>query len=185
MIAQANSITIPLGTIRTSKGIYSGLWALQRPNTKHWGSGMLLKRIAAIWGRPSAIFGKQDQVDGLTIDSDESVRPSVVADWAALPFASNSLPSGYWDPPYLGYIGVDDDVHYSRLEHCRREISRVISEHLLILSPLVYPNLKGWKRTAVIAITYGPNKVIRCLQGYEREPMQAALMDLPLFQELT
>ena len=161
---------LPIGTFLTPSGkVYSGLWALPRPLTRHWGSGKLQERLEQIWGKCSVIFGKQDQVYGLSIDIDESTHPTVVADWAALPFADNTFKSGFWDPPYFGHIGRDGDVHYSRLESCRKEICRVLSCRLFILSPLIYPCMLGWKRVAVIAVTFGPNKIIRCLQGFERE----------------
>lgn len=118
---------------------------------------------------PSIIFGKQDQVEGLTVDINPSNNPTVVADWSSLPFRDGMLERGYWDPPYLGYIGADSDVHYKRMDDCYREICRILSRRLFILSPLVYPAPKGWHRIAVIAVTMGPNKVIRCLQGFEKK----------------
>ena len=81
----------------------------------------------------------------------------------------NHFRSGYWDPPDLGFVGRDGDVHYKRLDPCLREICRVLSERLFILSPLVYPCPKEFHRSAVVAITMGPNKVIRCLQAFDRE----------------
>ncbi len=159
---------LPIGTVTTPNGLYSGLWALPRPLTRHWGSGAILKRISQVWGLPSVTFGKQDQVDGIAIDRDEAQCPTVVADWSALPFVGSAFNSGYWDPPYLGKIGKDCDVHYSRLDNCLREITRVCGQRIFILSPLIYPCPRGWKRSAVIAITFGPNKVIRSLQGFVR-----------------
>ena len=164
---------LPIGTLMTPNGLYSGLWALPRPTTKHWGSGLLLSRIEQVWGKCDVIFGKQDNVEGFTVDSDKSVNPSVVASWESMPFHNEQFGQGYWDPPYLGYIGDAGDVHYSRMEKCWHEISRVLSERLLIISPLVYPCLDGWKREAVIAVTMGPNKIIRCLQCFAREAQHA------------
>ena len=152
----------------TPNGLYSGLWALPRPLTSHWGSGELLSRIESIWGKCDIIFGKQDQVDGFTVDIDPAVNPSVVANWEDMPFADGEFSSGYWDPPYLGYIGENGDVHYSRLQKSFDEICRVIKEKIFVFSPLVYPCPDGFKREAVIAITMGPNKIIRCLQCFTR-----------------
>ena len=162
---QMNQIDLPIGTIITPNGLYSGLWALPRPLTSHWGSGDILKRIGRVWGLPSVTFGKQDQVNGMTIDCDLTQSPTVCADWNSLPFVSGAFDSGYWDPPYLGKIGKDGDVHYNRLDGCLREIARVC-RMIFILSPLIYPAPKGFKRNAVIAITFGPNKIIRSLQGF-------------------
>lgn len=159
---------LPIGTVITPNGLYSGLWALPRPLTSHWGSGELLSRIEQVWGKCEVIFGKQDQVYGLTVDLQHKVSPSIVANWEKLPFKSESFASGYWDPPYLGYIGKDGDVHYSRLQPSFFEICRVISERIFIFSPLIYPCPSGFRREAVIAITMGPNKIIRCLQCFAR-----------------
>lgn len=159
----------PYGTFTTPTGKVSGFWALPRPLTSHWGQGEeLMERIAALWGEPDIIFGKQDQVTGLTVDADPATSPSVVADWAALPFADRSYQFGYWDPPYLGSVGEDGDVHYDRMDPCLREICRVLERRMVILSPLVYPCPPGWDREAVVAVTYGPNKVIRAVQSFVR-----------------
>lgn len=156
----------PFGTFRTPNRLLAGLWAIERPKTRHWGSGIIQARIEKLWGTCSVIFGKQDQVEGFTIDNDELAKPTVVADWAALPFRDGTFVSGYWDPPYLGFIGKNGDVHYNRLDSCFKEMCRVLQCRITILSPLVYPCPTGWKRDAIIGITFGPNKIIRCLQGF-------------------
>ena len=160
---------LPLGTLITPNGVYSGLWALPRPLTSHWGSGAIMERIEKVFGKCDIIFGKQDQVEGFTVDKDPSVNPSLVSEWADMDLANNSFHQGYWDPPYLGYIGEDGDVHYNRMNPSLMEICRVVSERLLILSPLIYPCPRGWEREAVIAVTYGPNKIIRSLQGFVKK----------------
>lgn len=160
----------PFGTFRTPNGLLNGLWAMPRPRTSHWGNGEeLMSRMLPLWGEPTIIFGKQDNVTGLTVDADPLQQPSVVADWSALPFDDRTHAFGYWDPPYLGHIGEDGDVHYDRMDPCLREICRVLDERLVILSPLIYPCPKGWFRDAVIAVTYGPNKVMRALQSFVRD----------------
>lgn len=163
----------PFGTFRTPNGFLSGLWALPRPLTRHWGQGEeLMQRIGAMWGQPDIIFGKQDTVEGLTVDADASASPTVVADWSALPFRDRAFRFGYWDPPYLGHIGENGDVHYDRMDACLREMCRVVDERLIILSPLIYPCPKGWRREAVIAATMGPNKVIRAVQAFLRDQQE-------------
>ncbi len=170
---------LPIGTLKTPNGLLSGLWALPRPTTHHWGSGLVQQRINRVWGKPDICFGKRDQVDGLTVDLCFECLPVVVADWSALPFVDNSLRFGYWDPPYLGTIGKDGDVHYKRLDSCLSEICRVLSERIVILSPLVYPCPKGWEREAVIAVTMGPNKVIRCLQSFVKLSATDSAVEFP------
>lgn len=164
-------MTLPIGTIKTPNGLLSGLWALPRPLTKKWGSGALVERIKQTWGPPDIVFGKQDQVSGpwVTVDKDSKVKPTIVADWCALPFKDKSFKFSYWDPPYLGYVGKDGDVHYNRMDNCLREICRVSSERIVILSPLIYPCPENWKRDAVISCTYGPNKIIRAVQSFVRK----------------
>ncbi len=158
----------PIGTVITPNGLLAGLWALPRPLTGKWGSGALLDRMIKVWGSPDIIFGKTDQVEGFTVDLNPNVKPSLVADWANMPLSDKSYKVGYWDPPYLGHVDKAGGLHYSRLQPCYNEIIRVLSNKLFILHPLIYPCPRGWKRIAVIAITYGPNKIIRSLQGFER-----------------
>lgn len=159
----------PYGTFTTPTGKVAGFWALPRPLTSHWGQGEeLLERISDTWGVPDITFGKQDQVVGFTVDNDPTTDPTVVADWAALPFGDESFGYGYWDPPYLGRIGEDGDVHYDRLDGCLREMCRVLHTRLVILSPLIYPCPRGWVREGIVAVTYGPNKVIRAVQSFRR-----------------
>lgn len=145
------------------------MMALPRPRTGKWGSGVLLDRIEKIWGKMDVIFGKMDNVDGFTVDRNPEVNPSVVCDWADMPFEDRHFQQGYWDPPYIGWTDADKGIHYHRLEPCYREIQRIIARRLFILSPLVYPAPIGFKRVAVVGVTYGPNKIIRALQGFERE----------------
>lgn len=162
---------LPLGTLLTPNGLHSGLWALPRPRTRRWGQGHeLMHRLGALYGAPDIAFGVTDTIDSsiTTVDSDPRSGATVVADWAKMPFADREFAYGYWDPPYLGHIGKKGDVHYRRMEPCLREITRVLSHRLVILSPLIYPCPKGWRREAVIATTMGPNKIIRALQSFVR-----------------
>jgi hypothetical protein len=131
-------------------------------------------------GTVDITFGKQDQVSGFTVDSDPSTAPSLVADWSDMPLDDESFESGYWDPPYLGHVGEDGDVHYDRMDACLREITRVVARRLHILSPLIYPCPKGWQRRAVIGVTYGPNKVIRALQTFDRDLQTSLPFPMPV-----
>lgn len=151
--------------------VLTDLWANPRPLSRKWGSGTLFDRLAEKFGRPDVAFGKQDQIpeDVDTVDSDPTVDPTHLCDWADMPFPDGRFEFGYWDPPYLATLDKDDGVHYKRLDPCYREIARVCSKRLAILHPLLYPKPKGFHRIAVLAITYGPNKVIRCLQVFERD----------------
>ena len=161
--------------------VYTDLWACPRPLTRHWGSGTLFDRIAEHYGKPDIVFGKQDQIpDGIpTVDIDPKVNPSYLLDWAKMDcFKDGQFKFGYWDPPYLAKIDDKEGVHYNRLEPCYREIARVCSWRLAILHPLLYPKPDHYHRIAVIAITYGPNKVIRCLQVFQRDNPNQQTIDI-------
>lgn len=160
-----------MGTQWSPNGLYVGLWALPRPLTAHWGQGHeLVRRLEQLWGGFDIAFGKQDNADMFpnTVDADPATEPTHVADWSDMPFPDRGFRQGYWDPPYLGRIGEDGDVHYDRMDSCLREITRVLDTRLVILSPLIYPCPKGWRREAVIATTMGPNKVVRAVQAFLR-----------------
>ena len=145
----------------SSNGIIFDFWACQRPLTHHWGSGQVEKRLIARFGQIDVAFGKQDQISqGLfTIDIDQSVNPSLVADWSKLPFEDNHFEFGYWDPPY---------DHLYKKEGM--EIWRVCKK-LAILHTHIFPRawLKESNRIGMIAITMGPMKAIRCLQVFEKK----------------
>ena len=160
---------LPLGTLVTPNGLYAGLWALPRPMTKHWGSGAVPSRIESVWGKIDIVFGMQDQVDDyFTVDCDAAVQPALVANWNNMPFMDKQFGMGYWDPPYLAYIDDEMGAHYRLLFPELREILRVCSQRLFILHPMVYPTPKGWRRICMIAITMGPRKIVRMVQGFER-----------------
>ena len=159
-------------TKRVLKGrVLGDLWALPRPMTGHWGSGTLFERLSESFGQPDVAFGKQDQIpEGVTtVDIDPRVEPTHVCDWAAMPFQDGEFKFGYWDPPYLATTDPEGMVHYTIHAPCYREISRVCSHRLAILHPIVYPKPAGWHRVAVIGITFGARKIIRCLQVMDRD----------------
>ena len=174
---------LPIGTFRTPKGILSGLWATQRPLTGKWGSGQVFQRLESLsnavgWHPIDVVFGMQDQIPKrpnlTTIDKDPAVGATITADWNDLGrFEDHHFSYGYWDPPYFATRDEGRMIHYNRLQKCYAEIARVLKSRLAILHPLIYPNLDGWHRVAVIAVTFGPNKVIRALQVYERDEQQS------------
>lgn len=181
---------LPYNCFYTPNGVVNGLWATDRPRTGHWGSGQVLDRLIALgdilhWSTPDIIFGKQDQVTGFTIDNDPAVRPSVVADWAALPFADAAFTYGFWDPPYLSTTDKNAMIHYNLLLPCLREICRVVASRIAILHPMIYACPDGWRRSAVIAVTMGPMKVTRALQIFHRQdaivPMSSTQHTATLF----
>ncbi len=159
----------------TRSDVYFDFWACQRPLTSHWGSGQVLGRIQRTFGKPDAAFGKQDNVGGglLTVDLDPTHRPTVLADWHALPFIDNAFRFSYWDPPYYkpnGKGGVTLEPHLYKKEG--QEIWRV-SERLAILHTHVWP--RAWLdavapsvREAMVAITMGPMKATRMLQVFRK-----------------
>lgn len=135
-------------------------WACQRPLTKSWGSGQVFNRIMMHFERPDIVFGKTDGIPNyvMTVDKNEEVDPTFNCDWKKLPFKTNQFEFGYWDPPY-------DKLYKNE----GKEIWRVCKK-LAILHTLIFPIswLKDAKRVAMIAVTMGPMKRIRCLQVFEK-----------------
>ena len=136
--------------MKIKREIIFDYWACQRPLTKTWGSGQVFNRIKERLGSPDIAFGKTDGIpDGvLAIDRNTGYE------WRNLPFLDNQFQFGYWDPPY---------DHLYKKEG--QEIWRVCNR-LAILHTHIWPRawLVGAEREAMIAITMGPMKQIRCLQ---------------------
>jgi hypothetical protein len=137
-------------------------WPCPRPLTKHWGSGAVFSRIAKAFGMPDVAFGKTDNIPEITPLFPDSgiffVDLNNGYNWASLPFLENQFKFGYWDPPY--------DKLYRKEG---QEIWRVC-QRLAILHPLIWPRawLLNAKREAMVAVTFGPLKMIRCLQIFRK-----------------
>jgi len=129
-------------------------WACQRPLTHKWGSGQVFERIAKRFGEPDVAFGKTDGIPGNVayVDLENGF------DWLSLPFGDNLFEFGYWDPPY--------DKLYKREG---QEIWRCVNR-LAILHTYIWPRawLAGAIREAMVAVTFGPMKQIRCLQVFRK-----------------
>lgn len=136
-------------------------WACQRPLTKKWGSGQVFNRIVnnPFLGKPDVAFGKTDGIP----DDIEAIDYETGYDWKDLSmFEDNHFEFGYWDPPY--------DRMYKKEG---MEIWR-ISKRLAILHTHIWP--RAWldkialsEREAMIAVTMGPLKQIRCLQVFRKK----------------
>ncbi len=134
-----------------------GFWACQRPLTHHWGSGQVFGRIKRELGMPDVAFGKTDGIPPEILPVDLATG----FDWKQLPFRDNTFSFGYWDPPY--------DHLYKREG---QEIWRTCTR-LAILHTHIWPRawLVGAEREAMIAVTMGPMKVIRCLQVFRKSQL--------------
>ena len=133
-------------------------WACQRPLTKRWGSGQVFGRIEKNLGRIDAAFGKTDGIpEGIM-----AIDLNTGYDWKDLKeFSDNHFNFGYWDPPY-DKLYKNEGIEIWRV--CKR---------LAILHTHIWP--RAWleriakaDREAMIAITFGPMKVIRCLQVFKK-----------------
>ena len=138
--------------IKKASKIKFDFWACQRPLTKKWGSGQVFDRICKNLGLVDVAFGKTDNIpDGI-----EYVDKTNGYEWASLPFGDNKFKFGYWDPPY-DHLYKKEGMEIWRC--CKR---------LAILHTHTWPIswLKDAQREAMIAVTMGPLKQIRCLQVF-------------------
>jgi hypothetical protein len=155
------SITIARATLqfpRTAnpkRRVQTLFWSCPRPKTRHWGSGQVCVRMGGTFGTPDAAFGKTDNIP----DAITAYDLNNGYDWNDLPLPDNHHEFGFWDPPY--------DKMY-RPEGM--EIWRVC-KRLAILHPLIYPTswFAGARREAMVAVTFGPFKIIRCLQFFTKD----------------
>lgn len=125
-------------------------WACPRPLTGKWGSGQVYSRIVEQFGLIDAAFGKTDGIpSGVT-----AVDLNTGYDWNHLPFRDNEFEFGYWDPPY-------DKLYKPEGKEIWRTCKR-----LAILHTHIWPRawLSGAERQAMVAVTMGPMKRMRCLQ---------------------
>ena len=138
---------------KDSKIIFD-FWACQRPLTKRWGSGQVFNRIVENFGTPDVAFGKTDNIPDEVFYVDKSND----YEWKDLPFKDNQFKFGYWDPLY---------DHLYKKEGI--EIWRC-SQRIAILHTYIWPRawLKDSIREAMVAITFGPMKQIRCLQVFKK-----------------
>lgn len=139
----------------TPGGIGQAFWACQRPLTRGWGSGEVFTRIERTFRRPDAAFGKTDGIPDDVIAVDHNTG----YEWATLPFPDNRFEFGYWDPPY-------DHLYKKEGQEIWRTCKR-----LAILHTHIWPIswLGDAKREAIIAVTMGPMKQIRCLQVFQKK----------------
>lgn len=139
-------------------GIKYGFWATQRPLTKKWGSGQVFNRIKETFGEPDVAFGKTDNIP----KGVEFIDKSNHHHWDDLTMRNNCYDFGYWDPPYPPAVK-------GLMKKEAQEIWRVCKK-LAILHTFVYPRswFKDAKRIGMIAVTFGPLKVIRILQVFKK-----------------
>ena len=130
-------------------------WATQRPLTKKWGSGQVFERLSNAFEKPDVAFGKTDNIPNEVFYVDKSNN----YDWVKLPFKKNRFRFGYWDPPY-------DKLYKKEGQEIWRTCKR-----LAILHTHIWPRawLKDANRVALIAVTMGPMKQIRCLQIFKKK----------------
>ena len=130
-------------------------WACQRPITHKWGSGQVFDRITEHFGLLDVAFGKTDGIPDGTFAVDKNNG----YDWVKLPWNDDYFIFGYWDPPY--------DRLYKKEG---QEIWRTCKK-LAILHTHIFPRawLKNAQRIAMVAVTFGPLKQIRCLQVFEKK----------------
>ena len=159
---EINKITSKFVTDYTflNNNILFGFWAVERPKTRRWGCRPILNRTIKEIEKPDICFGKTDGIENIpTVDNDPYYSPTYLMNWQKMNFQDNQWNFGFWDPPY-------DKLYKKEAQ----EIWRVCQK-LAILHTFMYP--RAWfvnaKRIAIIAISLGPNKQIRCLQIFKKE----------------
>ena len=130
-------------------------WACQRPLTHHWGSGQIYERLVKNFGEVDVAFGKTDGIPENILVVDKNTG----CEWRELKFQDNQFNFGYWDPPY-DKLYKPEGIEIWRT--CKR---------LAILHTYIWPRswLANSIRDAMVAVTFGPMKQIRCLQIFHKE----------------
>ena len=108
-----------------------------------------------------------------TVDIDPAVRPAVVANGLALPFADGALPHVFLDPPYSEDYARDlYGGKYPRPSHLLREAARVVAcGGVVALLHIVTPNEPAaCRHVGTWGITTGPGFRIRAWSVYRRLP---------------
>jgi len=141
--------------------VYTTQWAERRQLTGKWGCPTIIGRMIKFLNDvPDIYFGVTDGIrdkTATTVDINPANHPTVIADWADLPFEDGQFDFAFWDPVY--------DRLYPE---CLREILRVTRRRIAILHQIIYPNPVGWIKRAMIAVTTGPIMRVRELQIYDR-----------------
>ncbi len=143
-----------LGAVKLKWKVKYDFWPIGRPYTKKWGSGSLFDRISRSFERPDVAFGKTDGIP----DDLFYVDRSNGYEWSKLPFANNQFKFGYFDPPY-------DRLYRKETIEIWRCVERLAILHIYIIP---HAWLQNSKREAMIAVTFGPKKQVRCLQVYRK-----------------
>ena len=132
-------------------------WACQRPLTHKWGSGQVFDRLSARFGKPDVAFGKTDGIPNGTLEVDLKNGYN----WKSLPFPDNEFEFGYWDPPY-------DRLYKPEGIEIWRTVRRLAILHTHIFPRAWLEKIAPAEREAMVAVTMGPMKAIRCLQVFRK-----------------
>ena len=144
-------------------------WACPRPLTHTWGSGQVWDRICKQLGIPDVAFGRTDGIPEEIIAVD--LRTGY--DWKDLPFPDNEFEFGYWDPPYYeldkqGKATLKPSLYKNEGIEIWRTVKRIAILHTHIWPRAWLETVAPATREAMIAITMGPMKQIRCLQVFRK-----------------
>jgi len=166
-------------------GIWYGIWNLPRPTKKYTGvyPPGLIERVFDLIGKPKTIlepFGGISKL-GTSIDWNRNVKPHIIADAQYLPIRDQSFDSVFLDPPYSEqyvqhYSELDQRIKRTKPKYsfykALKEACRAVKEggYIVLLHTLIpkHPDRNNFRRVAMIGVSTGPNKRIRCLSIYRK-----------------
>jgi len=152
------------------------VWALPRATGKYAQRfpGLLLERIKERigWEEPVLFVCSGLVKEGMSVDMNPAVRPTVLADACHLPFADSLFGIVICDPPYDESRAAYWGYPYPRPNIMAREAARVTRPEglLIVLHWLVLITPPEMERVAVVAVTNGPNMRIRALNAFRKLP---------------
>ena len=159
-------------------GYIHGTWFCGRPMKKYYGSfpqsfWPRAKRVLKPYGTMLHWFSgmERPEADTITVDGNETTRPSVVALGTSLPFADATFCASFADPPYSPKDSERYGLPYPSSTKVIAELARVtkIGGKIGLLHEFIPPTKRlPVKLLGVIGVMNGPFKRIRLFAIYRK-----------------